>query len=444
MARIFISYRRQDSPSMTGRIYDKLETTFGSDRVFRDIDDIGAGQDFRAKIAQEVNQSDVLLVIIGPKWENITDQQGNRRLDNPDDFVRLEVEEGLKNPKKIVIPVLVENASMPKPEALPKSMRELCYRNAISVRQDPDFHPDVQKLIDAVRKITKTGTPLYKKKSAMIGAALLIIGIIAIFAATLLASQSTPTPEATNTIAPSPSVSAIVESSPTQTTEPTSTNTPEIVITETITETSTLHSSRPIRIGIIQIPDYIFTDIKDRLNSLGFEAEWIGASSDYKDFIEYDIVYLPIGWAFQNQLIESGANQYQRFVDEGGGLVVEQPNFKSVLTPELLPYKIAFGLMQYDSREWPPEVRVKHEIVANLRASELPGPGNRIGVKDDRWQVITTSPQGKYPTLVVAEYGQGRIVVLASSVSTNREVRYQLGDHFIERFVAWVSNINKP
>jgi uncharacterized membrane protein len=197
-------------------------------------------------------------------------------------------------------------------------------------------------------------------------------------------------------------------------------------------------------VGVIQIPDYLFTDIRDRLNSLGFQAEWIGASSDYEDFIEYDVVYLPVGWAFQNQLIESRANQYQRFVEEGGGLVVEQPNFKATFTPELLPYKVAFGLNQYDPGEWPPDVRMKHEIVENLRASELPGPGNRIGVKDDRWQVIATSPQGKYPTLVVAEYGRGRIVVLASSVSENREVRYQLGDHFIERFIAWVSSSNAP
>jgi uncharacterized membrane protein len=197
-------------------------------------------------------------------------------------------------------------------------------------------------------------------------------------------------------------------------------------------------------VGVIQIPDYLFTDIKDRLNRLGFQAEWIGASSGYEVFIEYDVVYLPIGWAFQNQLIESRANQYQRFVEEGGGLVVEQPNFKSTLTPELLPYQIAFGLMQYDPREWPPDVRVGHEIVENLRASELPGPGNRIGVKDDHWQVLATSPNGKYPTLVIAEYGQGRIVVLASSVSENREVRYQLGDQFIKRFLAWVSNIDSP
>src|SRR5512135_347064 len=119
MARIFISYRRQDSPSTTGRIYDQLESAFGSDKVFRDINDIDAGQDFRAKITQEIDQCDILLVIIGPKWETITDSQGNRRLDNPNDFVRLEIEAGLKDPKKVVIPVLAENAPMPNPDTLP-------------------------------------------------------------------------------------------------------------------------------------------------------------------------------------------------------------------------------------------------------------------------------------------------------------------------------------
>ncbi|RPJ24179.1 MAG: toll/interleukin-1 receptor domain-containing protein [Chloroflexi bacterium] len=444
MARIFISYRRQDSPSMTGRIYDKLETVFGSDKVFRDLDDISAGQDFRAKIAQEVDKSDVLLVIMGPKWENITDVNGNRRLEDPNDFVRLEVEEGLKNSKKIVIPVLVENASMPKPEMLPKGMRELCYRNAISVRQDPDFRNDVQKLVDAIRKITKTGTPNYKKKPIMIGAGLLAVSLAAVFVASLLASNATPIPQATDTVVSSPSIAATIGSSPTPTIEPALTNTPPIEITETVTETSQPAVSGPVRIGIVQIPDYLFTDVKDRLSSLGFEAEWIGASSDYKDFIKYDVVYLPIGWAFQNQLIESRSASYQRFVKEGGGLVVEQPNFKSDLVPELLPYKIGFNLMQYNASEWPPNVRVEHEIVKNIDPSELPGPGNKIMRGDDHWQVITTSAKSNYATLAVAEYGQGRIVILASSVSTNREVRYQVGDHFISRFMEWVGNLNSP
>ncbi|HMB21458.1 MAG: TIR domain-containing protein [Chloroflexota bacterium] len=439
MTRIFISYRRQDSSTMTGRIYDKLEAVFGSDKVFRDINDIGAGQDFRAKIAQEVGESNVLLVIIGPKWENITDNQGNRRLDNPNDFVRLEVEEGLKNPKTTVIPVLTENAPMPNPETLPESLRELCFRNAVSVRQDPDFHPDMQRLTNQIQKIIKADAPISKKTFALIGAGVLGIGLAAIFIASLFTPKVAPIPTTTT-----PTVSNST-ASPTDTRSPMPTTPAVIDITETNTVTSTSTNvplpSHPIRIGIIQIPDYIFTDIKDRLNSLGYQADWIGASSDYTDFVEYDIVYLPIGWSFQNKLIESRSSQYQRFVKEGGGLVIEQPNFKGNLVPELLPYKIVFSSMRYDANEWPPDALLKHEIVTNLRESELPGPGNKITPKDDQWQVLATSAKSHTPTLVVAEYGKGRIVILGSSASTNKEVRYQVGDHFIERVIEWVSKI---
>jgi hypothetical protein len=339
-----------------------------------------------------------------------------------------------------VIPVLVENTPMPSPEALPKSMRELCYRNAINVRQDPDFHNDTQKLVGEIRKISKVGIPV--KKPVLIGTGLLAIGLVAIFAVNLLLSKVPPAPETASPIVPGPSSSPTSSSTPTI--APTFTDIPSIATTETNTTTSTPTSSHPVRIGIVQIPDYIFTDIKDRLNKLGFEAEWIGASSDYKVFVEYDIIYLPIGWSFQNELIESRSSQYQRFVKEGGGLVIEQPNFKANLIPELLPYKIVFSSMRYDANEWPSDVRVKHEIVTNLHASELPGPGNKITPKDDHWQIITTSAKTHTPTLVVAEYGEGRIVILASSVSTNREVRYQLGDQFIKNFIVWVSNINGP
>ncbi len=338
MARIFISYRRQDSPATTGRIYDQLEAAFGSDKVFRDIDDISAGQDFRAKIAQEVDKSDILLVIIGPKWASITDSNGDRRLDNPNDFVRLEVEEGLKNPKKIVIPVLAENASMPSPETLPKSMRELCYRNAVSVRQDPDFHPDMQKLINQIRKITNIGTPLSQKRPVLIGAGMLGVALIAILAANLLLPKTPPPAETASPVVPDSTGSPTSTSNPTSTVTPTFTDTPPSAVTGTSTATGTATSitshSGPIRIGVIQIPDYLFTDIKDRLNKLGFKAEWIGASSDYKVFTQYDIVYLPIGWSFQNEMIESRYSHYQRFVKEGGGLVIEQPNFKANLIPD--------------------------------------------------------------------------------------------------------------
>ncbi len=181
MSRIFISYRRQDSALMTGRIYDRLENIFGGNRVFRDIDDISAGEDFRAKLAKEIDQSDILLIIIGPKWENITDSNGNRRLNDPNDFVRLEVEAGLKRTDKIVIPVLVENAQMPNSATLPESLRELCYRNAINVRQDPDFNHDMQKLVGEIKGIDKATRPFYARTPFLIAGgltALCVFGVV--------------------------------------------------------------------------------------------------------------------------------------------------------------------------------------------------------------------------------------------------------------------------
>jgi len=147
MPRIFISYRRADSGVFTGRIHDQLKVRFGVNNVFRDVYNIPAGSDFRTVLNQEVGNTDVCLVIIGPQWSNITDSQGKRRLDDPNDFVRIEVEEALKNPKTRVIPVLVDNANMPVAEELPTSMAELAYRNAVKVRTDPDFPHDMQTLI---------------------------------------------------------------------------------------------------------------------------------------------------------------------------------------------------------------------------------------------------------------------------------------------------------
>jgi len=438
MSRIFISYRRQDSPTMTGRIYDKLETVFGSNKVFRDIDDIAAGQDFRVKLANEIDNCDILLVIIGPKWESITDANGKRRLDDENDFVRLEVEAGLKRSDKIVIPVLVDNAPMPNPASLPESMRELCYRNAISIRQDPDFHRDTEKLIQEIRNSTKGKTPFYKKKEIFLATGVVLAILVMVFFVNSLISKQEPQPLETATVSPNPTDTITIQSSPTSPI-PEVTVTATAIYTPTILVTDTSKPAHLIRIGIVQIPDYIFTDIPDRLRGFGYNAEWIGLSSDYAIFSEYDVIYLPIGWAFQNHLIENRAMQYQRFVEDGGGLIVEQPNYAGALSPELLPYEITFKTMRYDPDEWPPRIVSEHEIIKNISVSELPGPGSLISAWDDNWTVITNSSKSNSPTLLVTSYGNGRIAVLSTSVSKNSSVRYQVGDNFIKSLITWVS-----
>lgn len=152
MARIFISYRRSDTITITGRIHDRLTMEFGDDNIFKDVDDIPLGADFRQIIDREVGGCDVLLVMIGPEWIHAMSSDGSARLDDPDDFVRVEVEAGLKRDDVLVIPVLVRGAGMPNSGDMPHSLRELAYRNAAIVRDDPDFHRDMSRLISQIHK----------------------------------------------------------------------------------------------------------------------------------------------------------------------------------------------------------------------------------------------------------------------------------------------------
>jgi formylglycine-generating enzyme required for sulfatase activity len=147
MAKIFLSYRRQDSAGIAGRIYDRLRAHFGNDAVFMDIDSIPFGVDFREHIDAAVGQCDVFLAVIGMKWTGETDR--HRRLDEPRDFVRIELESALKR-KLPVIPILIDHARMPGEVELPPSLLGLAFRNAIEVDQGRDFHPHLDRLIRGI------------------------------------------------------------------------------------------------------------------------------------------------------------------------------------------------------------------------------------------------------------------------------------------------------
>ena len=128
---------------------------FGDKSVFRDLDDIPAGVDFRAVLNEETSDCNIMLVIIGPQWAGITDVNGNKRLFDPNDYTRIEVETGLRGlseNKTTVFPVLVMNAPMPSARDLPESLAQLTYQNAISVRNDPDFNNDIERLIRDIRR----------------------------------------------------------------------------------------------------------------------------------------------------------------------------------------------------------------------------------------------------------------------------------------------------
>jgi formylglycine-generating enzyme required for sulfatase activity len=147
MTKIFISYRRQDSIGVTGRIYDRLRAQFGDGAVFMDVDSIPIGVDFREHLDAAVGQCDVVLAVMGTKWAGETDAR--RRLDDPRDFVRIELESAL-NRNLPVIPILIDHASMPDEADLPPSLAQLAFRNAIGVDQGRDFHHHIDRLIRGI------------------------------------------------------------------------------------------------------------------------------------------------------------------------------------------------------------------------------------------------------------------------------------------------------
>jgi hypothetical protein len=149
--RIFISYRRNDSAAMTGRIYDRLETHYGRRNVFIDLDSIPIGTDFREHIETTLEGASVLLAIIGDIWLNDSDESG-RRLDNPRDLVRIEIGAALQM-KIPVVPVLVGKAGVPKEDELPASLSSLAYRNAIRIDSALDFRNHVDRLISGLERL---------------------------------------------------------------------------------------------------------------------------------------------------------------------------------------------------------------------------------------------------------------------------------------------------
>lgn len=175
MTKIFISYRRRDSPDVTGRIFDHLSQNFGQENVFRDLDSLPPGTDFRAAITDAVQACDVVIVIIGVGWLKSKDKTGALRLNDPNDFVRLEIEGALSR-KIPIIPVLVGAAKMPAPEALPSSIQPLAFRSAIQVRSDPDFRNDVERLVRAVQ-LVKVKTPLDRIRRAGAFRVLTFVGL---------------------------------------------------------------------------------------------------------------------------------------------------------------------------------------------------------------------------------------------------------------------------
>ena len=155
MTKIFVSYRRIDTAGITARICKLLRKRFGGDSlfldvapVFRDVRTVPLG-DFRQAIRDYLDQCDVLLAVIGRQWMEATDFRGVHRLSDPADYVRMEIEAALARDIPI-IPVLVDGVSMPQPSDFPHELRNLTYRQAISLRSERGFRDDVRRLTKAI------------------------------------------------------------------------------------------------------------------------------------------------------------------------------------------------------------------------------------------------------------------------------------------------------
>jgi hypothetical protein len=149
--KIFINYRRGDEPGFTQALFSRLEQAFSADRLFMDVDNISPGEDFVLVLESQVAQCDALLAVIGKGWLDAKDERGNRRLDDPKDFVRIEIESALKRGKR-VIPVLMPEARMPRPDDLPEAVRPLARYQAVRLTHER-FRSDTRALVGVLQRM---------------------------------------------------------------------------------------------------------------------------------------------------------------------------------------------------------------------------------------------------------------------------------------------------
>ncbi|HVH34304.1 MAG TPA: TIR domain-containing protein [Tahibacter sp.] len=175
--KLFISYRRDDSQHQADRLHLALQRAIPKKNIFIDIDGIPAGVDFVKNISDQVGQCDILLALIGPDWLQARDTQGRRRLDNPEDFVRIEIAAAL-NRGIPVAPVLLDDARMPQADELPPDLAGLTRRNAVEVRRT-SFDADARRLM---QKLGLGGEGHSVLKRSVLAAALVALAVAAIWA----------------------------------------------------------------------------------------------------------------------------------------------------------------------------------------------------------------------------------------------------------------------
>jgi hypothetical protein len=147
--QLFLSYRKHDDRWAVGRIHRLLTQYLGENSVFRDVDSIRLGKDFRTSIDDAVGRCRILLAVIGPYWLDPNKPVGQRRVDSTDDWPRIEIESALQR-HKLVVPVLLDDTKFPRDGLLPASLQELPYLQGMALRED-SFASDIEALVKRLR-----------------------------------------------------------------------------------------------------------------------------------------------------------------------------------------------------------------------------------------------------------------------------------------------------
>ena len=216
MHGIFISYRRQDSQSAAGRLADDLKEDLPQATVFRDVETIAPGVDFAAAIERALHDCDVLLAVIGPRWLGATDAAGQRRLDNPGDYTRIEIATALKRRDVRVIPILVEGATMPEARDLPEDLQALARRNALELT-DGRWRYDVSRLAETVAEalgLPAKTAPARSRSTMAIGLAIAAAILIAATLGYRAMHKTTPDTSLTSVPIASPQTTSAAVSPP--------------------------------------------------------------------------------------------------------------------------------------------------------------------------------------------------------------------------------------
>lgn len=185
--KIFISYRRSDSAGYAGRLYEYLKNYFGNHWIFFDVDTIEIGSRFAEKIKGELENSDAVLVLIGNQWVEIKDANGKRRLDDPEDFVRLEIETTLSR-KVPVVPVLLQGARMPPGNALPGTIRHLSDHQAITLN-DENWNSDIKNLTRRLKTVLGITRTRREEKMRRLRQWIFVLAIVGAFLSYILSSD---------------------------------------------------------------------------------------------------------------------------------------------------------------------------------------------------------------------------------------------------------------